>query len=835
MFRTRTAAAARRAVNQHRTPLVQGCMRTLSFDLRDAFRSLRRDRVYAATVILTLAVTIGAMTAVFSIVDGVLLKPLAYRESHRLVALREIWRELADRMPSLDLNERHLEYWRAHAQSFDALAQYFVIPANLTGAGDAAQVTIARASGSLFDVLQTPAAIGRTLTPDDDREGAPLVAIVTDAVWRQRFGAAPDVVGRTIAIDGRPHTIAGVLPPDFRLPRGTQLSAAIDVFVPLHPGLGWVGEHNDEAIGRLRAGVSADQARAELDVLQAQVSAIATDQAHEPVTLASVVTPLTESVVGKARRGLLLLLAAIAAVLAIACSNLANLSLTRALARQREHAIRSALGAGRWRLTGRTVIEQLALAAIGGTLGVWIASLSLALFVRTAPIDLPRASDVTIDARVLAFAVAVTGLAGLLVAILPAWRVASHDVEAALRAGGGGVASDRGGLRARSALLALQVGLSVTLLAVTALLATSFWRLVNAARGFDAERVLAVDLSLPAARYAADPVRLAVYDRMIAAVRALPGVEAASTTSLLPMTGSGQVNPLVPDGSTAPVSSQPSANFRYVAPEFFRVLGLTLRRGRSFTDAERDPTRPTPAVVSEPAAARLWPGQDPIGRRFTRGVPGEQAFEVVGVASDARITALDRTPPLMVYVPYWWRSRASTALLIKSAADPALVPAVRRVVRGIDPEIAIGQSRPLERLVDASVAGRRYQMRLFVIFGGVALFIATVGVYAVTAYGVSRRRREMNIRAALGARRSQVLALIVRQSGTPIAAGVAAGLAGALALGGLVANLLFGVAPRDPWVLAGVTVVVAAAGSLSAVVAARRGLSLEPAAALRDE
>src|SRR6266542_569687 len=278
----------------------------LVFDLRDALRSFRRDRAYAAITILTLALTIGATTAVFSIVNGVLLKPLPYRDAHRLVALREIWRQFADRIPTLEVNERHFEYWREHATSFESLADYTIRSANLTSGGEAAQIAIVRCSGSLFDVLQVPAAIGRTLTRRDEPKDAPDVVTITDSLWRERFGGDPRIVGTGIVLDGKPYTVVGVLPPDFRLPSGGQLTAAIDVLVPMRIDVGWVGDHNDEGIGRLRDGVTLEQARAELDVLQARVSEIATNEEHKPVTLASVVTPLTEHVVGTSRRGLLL-------------------------------------------------------------------------------------------------------------------------------------------------------------------------------------------------------------------------------------------------------------------------------------------------------------------------------------------------------------------------------------------------------------------------------------------------------------------------------------------------------------------------------------------------
>jgi predicted permease len=813
-------------------------MASLAFDLRDAVRGLRRDLGYALTVVLTLSLTIGAATAVFSIVDGVLLKPLAYRESQRLVSLREIWRQFAERASGVEVNERHFEYWRQHTRTFESMAQYIVLPANLTGLGDAAQIAVGRVSGSIFDVLQVQPALGRTLMPADEPSASPEVAVITDACWRQRLGSDPRVVGRILTLDGQPHTIVGVLRPDFQLPT-VRLASVADAFVPIHVDaerVGWGGDHNNEAIGRLRAGVTPERARAELDVLQAQVSEIATRETHETVTLASVVTPLTETIVGQSRRGLWLLLGAIAMVLLIACSNLANLSLTRAVGRLRDAGIRSALGASRARLAMRAAIEQLVLSSAGGALGLAVAWTSLQLFVRTAPIELPRVNEVAIDGRVLAFSAAVSILAGAAVAVLPAWRAARRDIEGTLRAGALTTTGDRAGIRVRAVLLASQIALSLTLLVVTGLLAASFVRLMSVDRGFVAERALLVPLSMPGNRYDTERVRQDAYARLIAAMEALPGVSSATTTSAAPLSGSTQVNGVAPDGSRLPRSQQPSANYRFVGPEFFRTLGIAVQRGRPFTNADRGEGRAMPALISDRTAQRLWPGQDALGKHFSRGIPGEAGFEVVGIVGDARITALDRTPPLMVYLPYWWRTRAALSLLLRTATESSsLMPSVRRAIHAIDPEIAVGDARSLEQIVDTSVAGRRYQMRLFAVFGVVALFIATLGVYAVTAYAVSQRRREMNIRVALGARSRQVMAMVMAQGLAPIAAGVAAGVVFAVAIGGVVASLLFDVQPHDPAVIAPVAAIMAGTAVVACFVAALRGLRINPAAALRQE
>lgn len=808
-------------------------MRSFAFDLYDALRGLRRDRIFAALVVVTLALTIGATTAVFSIVNGVLLRPLAYDDPERLVTFHESWREFAHRVPTLPVNERHFEYWRGNARSFEAMAQYLPLPANLTTASDAVQVSVARTTTSLFDVLRVRPILGRAFVAADEDD---TIAVISHRLWMTHLGGRPSIVGTSLSLDGHPFIVVGVLPASFRLPMGQQLIASVDAFVPLRVDVGWVGDHNDVAIGRLRADVSLDEAHAELDVLQAQVTEIATKEAGEPVTLTGVVTPLSEFIVGRARRGLLLLFGAILAVLLIACANLANLSLARALAQARNGAIRSALGASRLRLVRRVMLEQMLLAVVAAMLGVWVAYAGVMLFVRTAPVDLPRLDEVAIDVPIVAFAFVLASIAGLLVSVLPAWHLAGRDVQALLRAGGSVIGADRAGLRARAALLSLQLAVSVTLLAVTGLLGLSLLRVLDIDRGFSDNQVIAVPVALPLNRYADDRARVDVYDRMFTDVRRVAGVTSVSPTSLLPMRGEGQVNLIVADGTRVPRSEQPSANFRFVAPDYFATLQLPLKAGRTFADGERDHARPAPSVISESVANRLWPGQDPLGKVFSRGIEGEQPFAVVGVAIDARTTSLEQPPPLMVYVPYWWRTRAATTILVRSAMNPtAIVPDIRRAIRGIDPEIAIGDVRLLTDVVAAATATRRYQSRLFIVFAGVALLIATLGVYAVTAYSLSRRRREMNIRVALGARTAAVVGLIVRQTGRAVILGIALGVAGALLVGRTVASLLYEVQPHDAGILLTVAGGVALVAIAATLLATRKELSLNPVDALRQE
>jgi predicted permease len=585
-------------------------------------------------------------------------------------------------------------------------------------------------------------------------------------------------------------------------------------------------------IARLKPGLTLEQARAEMNVLQGTVAEIARRETQQPAELRAWIMPLEETIVGPVRRGLLLLLGAIGVLLLIACANLANLTLTRTVGRMRETAMRGALGATRWRLVRAVIVDQMVLAAAGGALGIALAKLALRVFVMTAPAGLPRVEEVSIDARVIGFAAAIALCAALSVALVPAWRIGRANLESMLRSGGR--SSDRGAQRVRATLLMAQVALSVMLLAVGGLFVSSLNRLLSVDTGFSSEGAVTIEIAPVAARYPDTPERAALYDRIVDRVRALPGVTAASWSSALPLTGETWVDAvLLPNERTAS-GTRRSANYRFVGPEYFRAIGMPILQGRGIEEQDRQ-TRLTPAVISRRTARTLWPGDDAIGREFTRADP-EQRFQVVGVVGDGRVTALDADAPLMVYVPYWFNNEGKSILVVRAQGDAlTLVPGIRAIVRDVDQDVAVAKVAPLQGVVDAAVESRRYQTTLFTVFGVVALFIAMLGVYATTAYGVSRRRRELNIRAALGAQAAQVFAMVLRQNLWPVAIGLAGGFVGALALGSLVASLLYEVRPRDPFVLTIVLSIVAAVATLSAVTATATGLRVEPLSALRDE
>jgi len=816
-------------------------MRELSYDLRDTWRGLRRDRLYAAAVISTLALTLGASIAVFSIVNGVLLRPLSYPDPQALVSIREILPGIVDRYPTLPVTMRHFDIWRDRATSFVSMAAMDWRTSTLTGAGEASQIVVLRTSGTLFDVLQIPMALGRGLTRADESLEGPRVAVISDQVWRGRLGGDPGVLGRPLTLNGAEHTIVGVLPRGFALPRLQPLGESGSIttewaaIVPFRISLAnfdWMGQFNYGVVARLKPGVTLQQARAEMNVLQGTVAEIARRETHEATDLRGWIMPLEETIVGPVRRGLLLLLGAIGALLLIACANLANLTLTRTVDRLRDAAVRDALGASPWRLVRAVIVNQIVLAAAGGAIGVAFAGAALRLFVTTAPVSLPRVQEVVIDARVVGFGAGVTVCAALAVALLPAWRLTRGDLESVLRSGGR--TSDRGAQRVRSTLLAAQVALSVMLLAVGGLFVSSLTRLLRVDTGFSAEGAVTIEVAPGSSRYPDTAERAALYDRILDRVRALPGVTAAAWTSALPLTGETWVDKIIrPDGAGRENASS-SANYRFIGPEYFRAIGMPILQGGNIEAQNRTAT-PTPAVISSRTARTLWPGEEVIGREFTRSDPA-QRFRIVGVVADGRVTTLESEPPLMVYVPYWFNNEGKSVLVVRAQGDAlAVVPAIRAVVRDVDAAVAIAEVAPLNHVIDAAVEGRRYQASLLAAFGASALLIAIVGVYATTACGVSRRRRELNIRVALGARASQVFSLVLRQSVAPVAAGLAGGLAGALGMGGVIASLLYEVRPRDPLVLGLVIGLVATVATGSAVAATLSGLRIEPASALREE
>ena len=811
---------------------------TLLADLRFAARTLRKDAGFSVIAIATLALGIGANTAVFSIVDSVMLRPLAYRDAARLYVIHEVVPKFAHIAPLIPVNAMHFLDWRQNVRSFEQMAMIGGFTVNLTGSGEPERLPAARVTPGLFPMLGVQARLGRTFVEEEDQPGHNNVVLLNDELWKRRFGADPGVVGRKIMLDGNPHEIVGVLPPTFRFPKLSQLFAMTvaeerpQLWKPFgirKDELEPLGNFNFSVIARLGRGVSTSQALAELNAAQARMAS----QWPEKIELRAGLAPLQEQITGRSRSGLELMLAAVAAVLLIACVNIANLLLGRASRRRREIAIRTAVGASRGRLVRQVLVESLLLAGLGGALGMALAFVATRLIVAHAPVDLPRLDEVHPDARLLLFTLGISTLAGLLFGLFPAWRFARTNPQEAMQASGRGRTATRSSGRLRSLLVGVEVGLSTMCLIAGGLLLHSFVKLLSVDGGFNAERVIAIDLTLPGSRYPDSDKRAAFFTSLLERVKTLPGVTAAGISNMLPLGGEGGNNLLRLEGTNLPLMERPLADVRRVNPDYFRTMGIPLRAGRFFTEADRDRKL---AMVSALTAERLWPRQNPVGKRFGEGDDKAPLLEVVGVVGDVHGVSLSKAPSLTVYEPYWQRMWDRTSLAVKTAIDPAsAAPAIRAAIRQSDPELPIPAMQTMETMVAASVAPRRFQMDLVLLFAGAAMLLAGLGIYGVVSYSVAQRTNEMGIRMALGAQPGSIQRLVLRQGMVPVALGLAAGAAVSIALGRLLGSLLFGVTASDPVTVAGVVALLAAVGAAASYVPALRATHVDPSTALRCE
>jgi len=784
--------------------------------------------------VLSLAVGIGANTAIFSVVNGVLLRPLPYRDPDRLVTIREVVPKLAHLYPSLPVNLSHYIEWRAHCQALESVAIMDHASLDLTGVGDPELLSGAQVSANIFHVLGVHPQLGRAFLDEEDIQGRDHVAIVSDSLWKRRFHADAAIIGRKISLDGNPYEVVGVLPPAFRFPAQGDIGATIDPKADVFKPLGYskddleeiVGDFNYAAIARLRPGVAPQKAIAELNVIQAAISARIPEKMDLHVTLSS----LHEEIVGHARRGLLVLLGAVGAVLLILCANLANLSLARAAGRARESAIRTALGAGRAQLVRQMLTESVLLSMIGGILGIALAWWGVGLLVHAAPLDLPRLNEVRLDSRVLAFALLVSAVTGLMFGILPAIRSSGAHPQEALKSGSYTTTEGRRGVRARDLLVGAEAALSAVLLITAGLLTGSFVRLMRVDKGFDIERVLAVNLSLPSTKYTQNEQKSAFFERVLEKTRALPGVRSAGFVSALPLQGETWIDMVAAEGDTRPMFERPMVNVRFVSPDYFKTLRIPFREGRTFDDSQR---KRKVVIVSQGTAHRLWPGQSAVGRRMLHN---EQVDEVAGVIADTRSASLDKDPVLMIYLPYWQRPRLSASLLVRTAMDPRGIAAgVREAIRQVDADVPVPEMKTMREVMSDSVAQRRFQMMLVMLFAGAALALAGFGIYGVVSYSVTRRRTEMGIRMALGAGAAGLERMVLWQGMRPVVAGLAVGIAGALAAGRVLSSLLFQVSARDPMTIGGVALVLLLVSALAALLPARQATRVDPMTALRFE
>ncbi len=805
-------------------------------DLRYGLRTLAKSPGFTLVALLTLGLGIGANAAIFSVVQGVLLRPLPYQEPERLVRVFHTHAEqgvMDGAFSPQDFDDLTRELAGPRGP-WERLGAYFFTPGQsgmtLTGEGEPRRLEAAMVSAGFFTALGVEAARGRTLRPEENVPGADRVVLLSDRLWRRSFGADPRIVGGTLRLDGEAYTVAGVMPPSFQFPaREVDLWAPISLIgeddIPHRRSLRWM-----HVVGRLRPGTSLERADVQTDALLARLAAAYPDS-NEGWSAGRVV-PLHEALVGDVRPALVVLLAAVAGVLLIACANLANLLLARATTRGRELAVRAALGAARRRLVRQLLTESVLLALAGGVLGLFLAVWGVDALVALAAGELPRPDEVTPDARVVAFTFAVSLLTGLAFGLLPALRASRlADLHAALKEGGRGGGGGRGRSLARNGLIVAETALAVVLLVAAGLMLRSFWSLVHVDPGFRAENVLSLSLTFP--EYPEPTQLAAARDEVIRRVEELPAVIAAGASKTLPLEGGGEPYGFtVPGRAGALAEVQPQAGTFIVSPGYFRALGIPLLAGRSFTARDDDGERPV-VVVNRAFARQLWGGEEAVGKTL---LLGEIPLEVVGVVGDVRSGGLAAEPGSAVYIPQSLAPRSDMKLFLRTAADPlAVAGAVREAIWSFDRDLPISDVAALAQVVAEDVARPRFLTTLLGLFGALALTLAAVGLYGVVAYGVGQRTHEIGIRMALGARRGQVLRNVVGQGMRWTLLGLALGLAGAFAATRLLAGLLFGVAPTDAATFAGVALLLATAAALASWLPARRAAATDPLTALRSE
>ena len=824
-------------------------------DLRFALRSFRASPGFAAVAVVTLALGIGANTAIFTVINAALLRPLPYRDPERLVM---VWNQLLN-LGLTRFGASYADYfdYRDQNQVFEGIAAFGSRQFDLTGGAQPERVSGVGVSANLLPLLGVSAAFGRTFTADENQAGRDTVALLSDALWRRRFGADPGLVGRTILLDGTAHTVVGILPRGFRF--SINGSESPDVWVPiaLHPDPARTTEGVLNLIARLKPGITVERAQTEMSTIATRLE----QQFHlyrgphgEDAGYAVLVLPLREQVFGDMRQSLLVLLGAVGFVLLIACANVANLLLARAAARQKEMAIRFALGASRFRVIRQLLTESWMLALLGGAAGLVVARWGLRLILVASPSQAARlealspAAPVALDGHVLAFTLLVTVLTGLLFGLAPAFESARFTLNQSLQEGGttsfAGAAGVGGNPRSRfsrrAALVIAQVALSMVLVLGAALLIRSFSRLMEVDPGFNAEKLVTAQITLPQSQYREDYQVAGFFDQLLARVRALADVKSAAAISGLPLNGRSGGDPFSIEGRpwrpTAPGTNTPQfMDHETVTAGYFRTLQIPLLAGREFTEQDAAGSLPV-AVINRTMARAFWPKEDPIGKHIMPGAPrpGAAWLTIIGVVGDVKSAALDVPSIPQMYRPAPQHPDRTMTLVIRTSADPmSVVCEVRRQLFMLDKDRPLYHVAAMEQIVSDSIAPRRFDLLLLSGFAALALVLAAVGIYGVVSYSVAQRTHEIGVRVALGARPRDVLGLVARQGLVLALAGIAVGVAASLALTRLISGLLFSVRATDPVTFVTVSILLLGVALVASLVPARRATRVDPIAALR--
>ena len=845
----RRAAIAFGGVEEHKEAMREGRgargLERVAYDLRFAFRQMRKTPGFTIAAVLTLALGIGGNAAVFSVVNGVLLRPLAYPAADRLVAISHRSRggDVPERLPHS--SAAHVAY--AGARSFEGMALYETWQGSLTDRQATPEwVDVVRTSRSLFDVLRVAPVLGRSFTEQEDAPGGPRVVLMSNALWRQRYGSDPSVLGRIVTLDGTPREVVGVMPDGFAFP-----TPAADLWVPLRLDRNDLGGFNMQGIGRLRAGVTPEAATSELTQLLPRVTALVDflpAKLLSDTRLRAEVRPYLDEVVGTVRPALWALWGMMGLVLLIACVNVASLLLVRAEARRREVALRLALGADRRHLFAQSLVESVTLLLMGGVVGVILAQLAVRVLPALAPSVLPRLGDIRVDGSVIVYTTLIAAIVAILFGVVPVTR---HRRVAPLAMLGG---SDRSGTidrrsgRLRHLLVVAQVAMATVLLVGSGLVLRSFEKLREVNPGFRPDSVFTFRIALPYARYSTSQAIATFHYTMLDRVRALPGVQSAGATGRLPLGGySSLMDPLRLDGNPLPPGVLPPlAEMRVATPGYFETMGIPLIAGRLIDRSDTD-RMSGGVLVSERVVRNVMGGREPIGARVAHGlggVSGERKWsDVVGVVGDIRGVALDKEPMGAVYyaminregVDMDWLARSMVYVVRTSTPPVALVASVRRALTELDPELPLAETRTLVSVVDAAEGGMRFSMLGLAAAAFVGLFMGAIGLYGVLSYVTAQRTREIGVRMALGATPDTVRSSVLRHGLVVAGGGLALGLLAAVSLRSLATPLLYGITPTDPVTLLAVSLVLLSVGALATWLPARRAARLDPVRALRWE
>jgi putative ABC transport system permease protein len=833
-------------------------MNSLLQDLRFGLRMLVKNPMFTLIAVVTLALGIGANTAIFSVVDAVLLRPLPYPEANRLVFL---WSTMNSQgVPESSSALPDYYGWRDRNQVFEGLAAFYNGDFNLSSAGSPPElIQGAYVTANLFQVLKVSPSLGRLFTSEEEQFGKHHVVLLSYGLWQRRFTGDPNIVGRNIKLGGESYTVAGVMPRG--LPFFDNLPE-VDLWTPLsfapNDNMATRNNHFINLVGRLKPGVTAEQAQQDTNT----IARIMYEKTPGDVGLGALVVPVQEQIAGESRKGLLLLLGAVAFVLFVACVNVANLLLARASAREKELAIRASLGASRARIMRQVIIECLPLGLIGGLLGLLLAVWGIDFLSSMLPASLPRGNPISVNSRVLIFTLALALLTILIFGLLPALQAAKSDVRESLNEGGrGGIGSRKQG-RMRRLLVIAEVALALVLLVASGLMVRSFIKLRQVDLGFAERNVLTMRVPLPEAKYPTpktaddpnDPAGLVLYELLLERVRSLPGIKSATAATLLPLgAGQGWGKFMSVEGQAADsIDKVPLVRFALVSPDYFRTLGIALRQGRPFGVDDKSNSQPV-AVINETLARRFFPNENPVGKTLWMGPPENllppEALAIVnryprrlivGVVSDVKGGSLNQPTPSLVYAPLTQHRREGWSnnlmLAVQTTTSPeALTSAIREQVRGLDPDQPITSIRTMDQLLDRRLSEAKFSLLLFGLFAVLGLLLAAIGIYGVMATAVTQRTHEIGLRMALGAQKRDVLRLVIGEGMTLVLIGVAVGLASAVGLTRLMVTLLFGVSATDPMTLAVITVLLAAVALLACYLPARRATKVDPLVALRYE